>query len=276
MTTDKSDRGDIQSRNEPFAARTATRIWEEVPSAENPYLSQTCRCHGYDLGDLMRKRSFVDVMYLLLRGELPTIAQRQLFETLLIGLINPGPRHAATRAAMNAGVSKTDTAHILPIALAILGGDHLGGGEVSGAMAFLRRQRREDPNDLATTLLAAGERPREGDWRVAPGFGSRFGGIDPQPRAMADQLLALAGAGEALRWANHFAESLAPVRGGWLMPAVAAAVFLDLGFHPRAGAGLFQIAAAPGLLAHGLELANQPRTAMPFPDDDHYFIEESK
>ena len=276
MSKEKTDRGDIQSRNEPFAARTATRIWEEVPSADNPYLSQTCRCHGYDLDDLMRKRSFVDVLYLLLRGDLPSIKQRQLFETLLIGLINPGPRHAATRAAMNAGVGKTDTAHILPISLAVLGGDHLGGGEVTAAMAFLRRQRREDPSASARQLLAACERPLEGDWRVAPGFGSRFGGIDPQPRAMADQLLALAGAGEALRWANHFAESLAPIQGGWLIPAVAAAVFLDLGFHPRAGAGLLQIASAPGLLAQGLEMANQPRTAMPFPDDEHFLIEESK
>ena len=276
MSTEKTDRGDIQSRNEPFAARTATRIWEEVPSAENPYLSQTCRCHGYDLGDLMRKRSFVDVVYLLLRGDLPTIAQRQLFETLLIGLVNPGPRHAATRAAMTAGVGKSDTAHILPIGLSILGGAHLGGTEVSEAMTFLRRHRRDDPEEQASTLLTATEHLPAGDWHIAPGFGSRFGGIDPQPRAIVDQLQDLAGAGEALFWGSRFAEVLSSAGGGWLMPAVAAAVFLDLGFHPRAGAGLFQIAAAPGLLAHGLEMANQPRTAMPFPDDDHYFIEESK
>ncbi len=273
MSTDKPDRGQIQSRNEPFTARTATRICDETPSAENPYLSQTCRYHGYELGELMQKRSFIDVLFLFLRGELPTADQGQLFETLLIGLSNPGPRHAATRAAMTAGVGKTDPAHILPIALSVLGGDHLGGREVTAAMAFLRRQRNKDPQAVAGELLVASERPAEGDWRAAPGFGSRFGGIDPMAQSIAGQLLALQGAGEALHWGSRFVETLEPEQGGWLLPAVAAVVFLDLGFHPRAGAGLFQIAAAPGLLAHGLELANQPRTAMPFPDDDHYFIE---
>ena len=274
MSIGKPNRGRIQSRNEPFVARTATRICEETPSAENPYLSQSRRYHGYELGELMQKCSFADVLFLLLRGELPTAEQGRLFETLLIGLSNPGPRHAATRAAMSAGVGKTDPAHILPIALSVVGGKYLGGGEVTAAMAFLRRQRNKDPRAVAAELLATLERPAEGDWRAAPGFGSHFGGIDPMPLSMVDQILALPGTGESLRWGSRFAEVLKAEQGGWLLPAVAAAVFLDLGFHPRAGAGLFQIAAAPGLLAHGLELANQPRTAMPFPDDEYYFIEE--
>ncbi len=273
MSTEKPDRGAIKSRNEPFAARTTTRIWDEPPTAENPYLCESPRCHGYDLGELIQRRSFVDVLYLLLRGELPTDAQRRLLEGLLIGLINPGPRHAATRAAMNAGVSKTDPAHILPIGLSVLGGEHLGGAEVSAAMVFLRKQRRAEPEALAEQLASEMERPAEGDWRAAPGFGSRFGAIDPQPRALVRQLSGLPAAGEALQWGGRFAAALAAEGGGWLTPAVAAAVLLDLGFHPRAGAGILQIASAPGLLAQGLEMANQPRTAMPFPDDDHYFME---
>jgi citrate synthase len=84
------------------------------------------------------------------------------------------------------------------------------------------------------------------------------------------------GKGAALEWANNFVATLRQHNLGWLYTGLAAAVFVDLGFHPRAGAGLFQIAAAPGLLAHGLELANKPRTAYPFPDDDHYFYEGDK
>ena len=53
---------------------------------------------------------------------------------------------------------------------------------------------------------------------------------------------------------------------------IAAAVFTDLGFSPRAGAGLFQLLGAPGLLAHGAELANKPVTAMPFVKDENYAI----
>ena len=54
---------------------------------------------------------------------------------------------------------------------------------------------------------------------------------------------------------------------------IAAAVFADLGFQPRAGGCLFQLLGAPGLVAHGIELANKPITAMPFVSDENYAIE---
>jgi citrate synthase len=61
---------------------------------------------------------------------------------------------------------------------------------------------------------------------------------------------------------------------GWLAPGIAAAVFVDIGLHPRSGAGLYQLIHAPGLFAHGLELANKPLTAMPFIKDEDYTIED--
>ena len=60
---------------------------------------------------------------------------------------------------------------------------------------------------------------------------------------------------------------------GWLSPGICAAVFLDLGFAPREGAGLFQLICAPGLLAHGLELADKPINSLPFLDEEKYIIE---
>ena len=62
---------------------------------------------------------------------------------------------------------------------------------------------------------------------------------------------------------------------GWLATGVVAAVLTDLGFPPRAAAGIYQIISAPGLLAHGVELANKPLTAMPFISDEDYIIESS-
>lgn len=138
----------VQDRKEEYTTRTLTRIWDEQASEQNPYLARSCRCRGYDLADLMEKRSFIDVLYLLLRGGLPTKDQAELLETLMIAFINPGPRHPATRAAMNAGVGKTYTAHILPIALSVLGGDHLGGNEVAEAMLFLKNHLKAEPGKL--------------------------------------------------------------------------------------------------------------------------------
>ncbi len=264
----------ITSRNQTFSQRPVTRIWEEWPSEDNPYVAASVRCQGYDLLELMEKRSFVDVLFLLFRAELPNADQSQMLERLMIGLINPGPRHPATRAAMHAGVGKTNPAHILPISLSIMGGTHLGAGCVEDAMRFLRQAGKRDPQSVCDELLREQQRPAQGDWHPVAGFGSRFGSVDEIPGKLADHLSRLQGAGKALLWGCAFAKALRAHGMGWLFPGVAAAVLADLGFQPRAGAGIFQYLQAPGLLAHGLEMVNKPLTALPFPSDDNYFIEE--
>jgi citrate synthase len=263
----------VRRRDETFAQRSVTKIWEEVPSAENPYLPERLRCHGYELNELMAKRSFVDVLYLLFQGELPSPEKAELLEQVMIALINPGPRHPATRAAMCAGVGKTETSQILPVAMTLLGGNHLGGGEVEEAMRFLRKEVKNDPSRTALDLLAAACPPSDGDWHPAPGFGSRFGGVDRIAGQMTERLSCLPGAGRCLKWAVGFSAALAPHGMGILAPGMASAAFADLGFQPRVGPGLFQLLNAPGTLAHGTEMANKPLTAMPFVKDEDYVIE---
>lgn len=262
---------DVKKRPAHYATRTVTRIWQEIPMPDNPYLAENCRCFGYDIMDLAKKSSYVDVLFLLFTGELPDEQQAQLLETLMIGFINPGPRHPATRAAMNAGVGKTKTSHILPIALSVLSGTHLGGEEVEQCMRFLSKNIKQNPQETAE-----GYAPRphsdEGDFHIVPGFGARFGGVDPLPGKIATHLQTLPGAGSAIQWGAEFVDILTPQGMGWLDTGVVAATLCDLGFHPRNGAGIYQLLRAPGLLAHGMELANKPITAMPFLDEEHYLI----
>lgn len=265
----------VRSRNEPFVERTATRIWHEQVSADNPYIAANVLCHGYNLLELMEKRSFVDVFYLLFRGDLPTKAEAQLLQALMIALINPGPRHPATRAAMNAGVGKTDPVHILPIASAIMGGEFQGAGEIEKAMRFFRKQKNADPQAIAESFVEQQKLP-EPDSDIEsflPGFGQHYGGVDLLAKKIAMHLASLDGAGSALHWGCQLAEQLEPRGIGWLNTGIAAAVFSDLGFQPRAGGSLFQLLSAPGMVAHGLELANKPITAMPFVSDENYVID---
>lgn len=254
-----------------FNGRTVTKLWQEIPDAENPYLAARCRCHGYDILELAEKLSFVEVLFLLFKGELPSRQEARLLETIFIAMINPGPRHPATRAAMNAAVSRTNTQHLLPIGLSVLSGSYLGGGEVLAAMRFLADNLSLHPEETAAACLLP-QRPLEGDFHPAPGFGSRFGGIDPLPAQLADILCEMPGCGKNLRWGKDFAALLRPQAMGWLSTGIAAATLCDLGFTPWAGAGLFQLMNAPGILAHGLELADKPLTFMPFLAEEHYVI----
>ena len=198
----------VERRDERFAEKASTRIWKEVPSAENAYISRRSLCHGYDLMELMRTKGCADMIYLLLRGELPTAEQRKLLEMLMVGLCNPGPRHPATRAAINVAIGKTDTSHILPVALSIMSGAHLGSSEVRESMRFIRRYRHKSPQKVAEDLVADSEPSVEGDYHIAPGFGTRFGGIDAMPEGIAAELLELEAASRGLYWGAAFAEKL--------------------------------------------------------------------
>lgn len=265
----------VERRAEQFADKVVTRFWYERPAENNPYITAQALCHGYDLQELMAKCSYWEFIYLLFTGERPKQEQETLLQQLAIALANPGPRHPATRAAMTAAVSRTDPNHILPIGLNVLGGAHQGGAQVSKSMRFLRRHLRRDPVEAAQSCVEALDAGAD-EGSVAPGFGTCFAGIDMLAQRCAEALAAAPGAGPALAWGKRFAVALNSSRtAGWLMPGVAAATLLDLGFHPKWGAGFYQMLSAPGLLAHGMEMTGKPLTAMPFITDDRYHIDES-
>ncbi len=266
----------VKRRDDIFAEKLKTRIWQEIPSDSNPYLAKACLCHGYELFDLMQNCRYSEVLYLLFRGELPDKDESKLLEQLQIALINPGLRHPATHSAVYAGVGKSDPAHILPISLSVLGGQHLGGAEVEQAMRFLRRACRKPVEfTIQQHILPMLEQQNtvKADIHPVPGFGSHFGDIDPLVNQMARHLQCLPASSKCLTWGMTFTSEIATYNIGWLMTGLAAAVFADLGFQPRAGAGLYQLLCAPGLLAHGLEYANKPLSAVPFVGDEQYQFE---
>lgn len=270
MTDDTFKTPPVTRRSIKFAERTQSKICCEEASEANPYLATSATWHGYDTLELARERSASDVLFLLLKGELPTQNQSALLERLLVLLANPGPRHNATRAVMSTSVSKTRSEHWLPIGMSMAGGQHLGASEVHDAIRFIRKHWRKDPKVCADLL----RKETSVDDKIAPGFGKLYGGIDPYAQSVADCLLEVCPDSDAFKWANAFSQSCHATGMGWLMTGVAAACAVDLGLTPNAGAGLYQLAIGPGLLAHGLEMSGKPLTAMPFVDDEDYHYEE--
>lgn len=262
--------------NQQFKKQAETAIWKEEASADNPYIANKCYLHGYDLMELTKSRSFIDVLFLMFKSELPTTSQAHLLETLMIACINPGPRHPATRAAMNAGVSKTKHEHVLPIGLMTLGGAFNGSAEVEQAINFLSKNNTQAPDHLAKKLLKQ-NRPTQGDWHIVPGFGSYYGEFNIMAAELANYLLQLPGAGENLKWGHNFVSSIKETNSlGWLYTGIVASTLADLGFGAREGAGLFQIMSAPGILAHGLEQSHKPIFAMPLLEDKDYVVQPKK
>lgn len=263
----------VKDRQEPFVESPVTQLWQEHPSAENPFIAASHLCSGYDVLTLAEHVSFVDMFYLLFRRELPSPEQRRLLERLMVGLINPGPRHPAVRAGIAAGVGKTCVEHILPIGAVVAGGEKNGATQIPAAMKFIRRACKTPAQEVAARLLADTESPPNFS-ELTPGFGQRFGGIEAYLEALASMLDQHHGAtSPCLRWGVEFARTLQPQRAGWLVSGLVAAVLGDLGFLPKQAAGVYQLLVAPGIVAHGLEFSGKPRTAWPFVKDENYIIE---
>ena len=136
--TDESERKAIkvEFREQAYAEKVSTRIWQEQASESNPYIGQDVRIHGYNYKDLIMKSSFSDTLYLMLTGELPDKPRAKLLERTLCAFANVGPRNNAVRAATTAGVSRAFDTHVLPIGMLVLGGKHQGCGDLAAAISF--------------------------------------------------------------------------------------------------------------------------------------------
>ncbi|QBG37212.1 citrate synthase [Litorilituus sediminis] len=263
----------IESRNEQFTSKIKSEITLEVPADDNEFLSKEMRTHGYDVLELMERCDHLDSLYLTFTGELPNKAQKKLLNSLAIFLMNLGPRHASSRAAANAGIGRTDVNHILPIGIMAMGGAYGGSKEVEMAMRFIKKHYANDAANVATQQLAQVKDPSIGDWLVAPGFGTDYRGQSPFLLAAKSKLLALAPQSGYLAWCQDFTQALPEKEHcGWRLAGLVAGTLLDLNIPPRAGAGLFQLLASPGALAHGLQFANKPLTDIPFLKDEDYEI----
>lgn len=248
------------SRKIDYAVKVPSNIWLEEACEENAYINEALYCNGYPLEELASKRSFADVLYLLLRGELPSSQQRDFLNTLLIAFITPGPRHPAARAASASGLGKTMVGNILPVALSVLSGDRNGAGDVEAAMRFIVKSRRKDVAML-----------REHDELF--GFGQLYGGYDRWSEKLLCMLIGMPEAGDCMHWAVALHDELKQDNKGILPTGLFAAAACDLGFRPSQGLVLYQLANAPGLAAQGLEFSTKPLNSMPFVSDEDYFFD---
>lgn len=260
----KSSFSDVKSRGEQFSVKIETKITLEQAPEHNPYLVEKQFIHGYDHLDLLENCNFADVIFLLLRGELPSKDQSILFNKLAIALINPGVRHPAAQASIVAGVGKTDTVNILPISLGIYGGTFDGAGEIEATIRLFRKYARKPAEEVKEDALQ----------EKIPSITQHYGDADTYANTLLEKLLPYAKDGKIFSWLYQLQSLIYSENIGITKTSICAAILADLGFQPRQGASVMQLFAAPGLLAHGLEYSNKPLTSMVFEPDEAYTIEK--
>jgi citrate synthase len=247
-----------------------TDISMEEPS-DNPYVSRKNYIYGYDNVELMNKKRLSDVILLLFTSELPDKEKSELFEKLAVSMINPGPRHPATRASITAGVSKSGEEHLLPIGLMVLGGKSNGALEVQDAMNFILTHIDDNPVELAKKLSTEADNLGEGEIHIAPGFGNLFGSVDIYSKEIIAKLISsYPNSSKVIDWCVKFTEESELNNYSWLRTGLCAAIFIELDVKPREAVSLFQILCSPGIAAHGVEQTHKPISSISLISDDNY------
>lgn len=238
------------------------------------------RFRGYAIEDLIGRVGFVDMVYLLTRGELPNPGAARLLEAALVAAVDHGPQApsiAVARMAMTCGVGINNA---VASAINVLGDVHGGAGEqcveLYNRIAARLGAGGADGSALQSAVEAELASLKAEGVAHVPGFGHRFHPVDPRvPR-----LLALVDAAAAAGTVNgRFAAigraveaAIASRRGGRLVPmnidGATAVIFAELGFAPALCRGLFVLSRSVGALAHAWEQAQAPeRNKGPIPRD---------
>jgi citrate synthase len=243
-----------------------TRIWLEEPEPDNPFATRAAYCHGYDVfGEMLGRARWVEMLYLLFRGDTPTRVQADLLEALAVALANQGPRHPAVHAAMCGGTGGSTSASILMAALAVGAGQFSGAREVYLAV--------EVWIDCGTDLDAWRERLTAPATETVPIWPTleHVPGFDPHGVSAATTViqtlacLANINPGSRLTWLTENQRALEAIAKCPLaLTGVAAAVFADLGFTPDQAEMLHLLLCLPGAAAHALEQREYGHKKFPF------------
>lgn len=253
-----------------------TRLWLEEPEADNPFATRSARCHGYDVyGQMLGQARWVDMLYLLFRGEAPTPAQSRMLEALAVALANPGPRDPMVHAAMCGGIGGSPAAASLIAALSVGAGQSGGARDVFLAMKGWAACQALPPSDWIAVLTRDTPptwlAPEDAGWPVI----EHPAGFDPHGVRTATVVrqtlhtLAELSPGPHLPWLRTQLGALEGAAGLPLsMTGVAAAALADLGFDAMQGEMLHLLMRLPGSAAHALEQAQQGFKRFPYPPVD--------
>src|SRR5689334_1899257 len=163
---------------------SAVAAWWE--SAITEIAPGSIRVRGYAIEDLIGRISFPAMIWLMLRGELPTKRQAELLSAVLVAGVDHGPQApsiAIARMAMSCGLGLNGA---MASAVNALGDVHGGTGQqCMELLADIARREASAANlEQAVALSLDAFRAKHG--RFIPGFGHRFHAVDPRAARLSE------------------------------------------------------------------------------------------
>jgi citrate synthase len=219
------------------------------------------RIRGYPIQELIGTLRFPEMVWLMLRGEIPAPAQAALLEAALVAAVDHGPQApsiAAARMAISCGVGINNA---MASAINMLGDVHGGAGEQAVALFNAIAQRLGDGRTAMDEAVAIEiDALNRHGVRHVPGYGHRFHPVDPRAPRLLTLVDEAAKAGVVNgRYAaiGRAIETQLERRSGRAIPmnidGATGVIFAELGFAPPLCRGLFVLSRSVGALAHAYE-----------------------
>jgi citrate synthase len=222
------------------------------------------RFRGFPIEQLIGTVSFPQMIWLMLRGEMPSAEQAALLEAALVSAVDHGPQApsiAIGRMAVTCGLPLNGA---MASAINVLDDVHGGAGEQCMELYMDIARRMAEGVGLEQAVAAGLDAFVATRGKIIAGFGHRFHPVDPR----SPRLLALVDAARSRgtvegRFATigRGVEAEMERRKGRRIPmnidGATAVIYAELGFSAPLGRGLFILSRSVGILAHAWEQSQQ-------------------
>ncbi|MGA8030903.1 MAG: citryl-CoA lyase, partial [Casimicrobiaceae bacterium] len=197
---------------------------------------------GYPIEQLIGRARFPEMIWLMLRGELPSPAQADLLEAALVPGVDHGPHAPSIAIARMAVTCGLPVNGAMASAINVL--DDIHGGAGQQCMELYREIDAEagQDGDLAQAATRVIERHREAGEKIVPGFGHRFHPVDPRTAPLFELVAKAEAAGTVSgryaqigRAVEQVLEALKKRHIPMNIDGITAVIFCELGFEPELG-----------------------------------------
>ena len=233
---------------------------------------------GYPIQELIGQVRFPEMIWLMLRGELPTRAQSDLLEAALVPGVDHGPHAPSIAIARMSVTCGLPVNGAMASAINVL--DDIHGGAGQQCMELYREidEQAGESGELVEAARIVIRRHQDAGEKIVPGFGHRFHPVDPRTaplfklvaKAVASGVVSgrYAAIGQAVETAlGAIKKRHIPMN----IDGITAVIFSELGFEPELGRGIFILSRSVGILAHAWEQKQQGgRIKGPMPKEIPY------
>ncbi len=212
---------------------------------------------GYSQEDLIGNISFPEMVYLLLKGELPSQNQARMLQAVLVSFCDHGVTPPSTQAARIMASAGSPVPACLGGGILAFGKNHAGA--IENAMKIMQEGVKYSENSSLSIDNLANKLVNYflDDGKKVPGFGHRYHDEDPRATKLIKLAKKYGFFGDHLNLALSLQELLFARKGIKMnIDGANAAILSDMGFDWKIGCGFFIIGRLPGMLAHVSEEKN--------------------